>query len=50
MNLWVSTYDPGGEKLTAETYEQVSRLLEPYYKELKIDVPPIPDAKPQNFN
>jgi nitronate monooxygenase len=50
MNLWVSTYDPGGEKLTVETYERVARLLEPYYKELKIDVPPIPNSKPQNFN
>lgn len=50
MNLWVSTYDPGGEKLTRETYEQVTKLLEPYYKELKIDVPPIPNSKPQNFD
>jgi nitronate monooxygenase len=50
MNLWVSTYDPGGEKLTLETYEQVTRLLEPYYKELKIEVPPIPNSKPQNFD
>jgi nitronate monooxygenase len=50
LNLWVSTYDPGGEKLTRETYERVTRLLEPYYKELKIDVPPIPDSKPQNFD
>jgi len=50
MNLWVSTYDPGGEKLTAETYERVTRLLEPYYKELKVDVPPAPNSKPQNFD
>lgn len=50
MNLWVSTYDPGGEKLTRETYEQVTRLLEPYYKELKMEVPPIPTSKPQNFD
>ena len=50
MNLWVSTYDPGGEKLANETYEQIARLLEPYYKELKVDVSPIPDSKPQNFD
>jgi len=49
MNLWVSTYDPGGERLTAESYERVAKLLEPYYRELKVDVPPIPDLKPQNF-
>ena len=50
MNLWVSTYDPGGETLAAETYERVAKLLDPYYKELKVDVPPIPNSKPQNFD
>jgi nitronate monooxygenase len=50
MNLWVSTYDAGGETLTAETYERVAKLLEPYYKELKVEIPPIPKLKPQNFN
>jgi len=50
MNLWVSTYDAGGETLTAETYERVTKLLEPYYKELKVDIPPIPKSKPQNFD
>jgi nitronate monooxygenase len=50
MNLWVSTYDCGGDKVTRETYEQVTKLLEPYYKELKIDVPPIPNSEPQNFD
>src|ERR1700722_5847453 len=30
MNLWVSTYDAGGETLTAEAYERVTKLLEPY--------------------
>ena len=50
MNLWVSTYDAGGETLTAETYAQVTKLLEPYYKELKVEIPPIPNSKPQNFD
>jgi len=50
MNLWVSTYDPGGDTLTAETYERVTKLLEPYYRELKLDIPPIPHSKPQNFD
>ena len=50
MNLWVSTYDAGGETLAAETCERVTKLLEPYYKELKVDVPPIPNLKPQNFD
>ena len=50
MNLWVSTFDPDGEPLTPETYERVTKLLEPYYKELKLEIPPIPDSKPQNFD
>jgi nitronate monooxygenase len=49
LNLWVSNSDPGGETLTAETYERVTKLLEPYYKELKIEIPPIPILKLQNF-
>ncbi len=50
LNLWVSTFDPGGELLTLETYEQITKLLEPYYKELKLEIPPIPNLKPQNFD
>lgn len=50
MNLWVSTFDPGGESVSPETYEQVTKLLEPYYKELKLEIPPIPNSKPQNFD
>jgi len=50
MNLWVSTYDAGGETLTAETYERVAKLLEPFYKELKVELPPMPKGKAQNFD
>jgi len=50
MNLWVSTFDPGGESLTAETYARVTKLLEPYYQELKLEIPPMPNFKPQNFD
>lgn len=50
LNLWVSTSDPGGETLTAETYERVAKLLEPYYRELNVEIPPIPNSKPQNFH
>ena len=50
MNLWVSTFDPGGESLTPETHERVTKLLEPYYKELKLEIPPVPNSKPQNFD
>ena len=50
MNLWVSTFDPGGEALTIETYEQMATILKPYYEELGIEIPPIPESKPQNFD
>jgi nitronate monooxygenase len=50
INLWVSTYDEGGETLTAETYQRVVKLLEPYCKELKVDMPPMPDLKLPNFD
>ncbi len=50
MNLWVSTHDAGGETLAAETYERVVKLIEPFYKELNVDIPPIPNAKPANFD
>ena len=50
FNLWVSTSDPGGELVTSETYDRVTRLLEPYYKELKLEIPPLPNSKPQNFD
>jgi nitronate monooxygenase len=49
LNLWVSNSDPGGEALDSETYERVTKLLEPYYKELKVEIPPLPNLKPQNF-
>jgi len=50
LNLWVSTFDPGGESLTAETYERVTKLLEPYYRELRLEIPLIPNSTPQSFD
>ncbi len=50
INLWVSTFDPGGESLSTETYARVTKLLEPYYQELKLEIPPMPNPKPQNFD
>ena len=50
MNLWVSTFDPGGDSLEQETYDRVVKLLEPYYRELKVDPPPRPSGAPRNFD
>jgi len=50
LNLWVSTFDSGGEMLTAETYERVTKLIAPFYKELDIEIPPLPNLKPQDFD
>ena len=49
MNLWISTFDAGGEKLEQETYDRVVKLIAPYYEELGIAIPPCPSGKPQNF-
>ena len=50
MNLWVSTYDPGGETLNEETYGRVLGSLEPYYEELGVPLPKIPSGKAADFD
>lgn len=42
VNLWVSDHDPGGESLSLEDYRRVSRIFEPYFRELGAEVPPPP--------
>ena len=50
LNLWVSTFDPGGDTLDQETYDRVVEILAPYYRELGIDPPPMPSGTSRNFN
>jgi len=50
MNLWVSTFDKGGDTLERETYERVAELLAPYYRELGVEIPPLPVGKARNFD
>ena len=50
MNLWVSTFDPGGDTLEQAAYERVMALLAPYYEELGVKPPPVPIAKAPNFD
>ncbi|MDQ3335174.1 MAG: nitronate monooxygenase [Myxococcota bacterium] len=44
MNLWVSDHDPGGETITPDDYERAARALEPYFRELGVELPPAPPA------
>jgi nitronate monooxygenase len=50
MNLWVSTFDPGGDTLEQAAYERVMALLAPYYEELGVKPPPAPTAKAPDFD
>jgi nitronate monooxygenase len=49
LNLWVSTFDPGGDSLDQETYDRVVKILEPYYRELGVTPPPRPSGTARNF-
>jgi nitronate monooxygenase len=44
VNLWVSDHDPGGDRLAPEQYERAARVLEPYFRELGVPLPPPPAA------
>lgn len=49
INLWVSTFDDGGDALADACYERLLRVLEPWYRELNVPLPPKPDATPRDF-
>jgi nitronate monooxygenase len=49
MNLWVSTFDGGGETLDGETYDRVLKLLAPYYEELGVQPPERPVGEAADF-
>ena len=50
FNLWVSTFDEGGDSLDQATYERGVKILEPYFRELGLAVPPKPSGKARNFS
>jgi nitronate monooxygenase len=50
MNLWVSTFDAGGDSLDQETYDRVVDLLAPYYRELGVNPPPRPSGTARHFD
>jgi nitronate monooxygenase len=49
LNLWVSTFDDGGDSLDEATYERLLKILAPYYRELGVEPPPRPDGVVRNF-
>jgi nitronate monooxygenase len=42
VNLWVSDHDDGGLALDAREFERVTRLFEPWYRDLGIEPPAMP--------
>ena len=53
LNLWVSTFDAGGESLDKATYDRVCEILKPFYKELNVEPPAFTESlagKPRNFD
>jgi nitronate monooxygenase len=49
LNLWVSTFDRGGDTLDEAAYARLVKLLAPYYRELGVTPPPKPHATARNF-
>lgn len=49
VNLWVSTFDAGGDTLEEATYERLMKVLAPYYRELGVAPPPKPKETVRNF-
>lgn len=43
LNLWVSDHDPGGLELGPEEFERVFRIFEPYFRELGVEKPTLPE-------
>jgi len=49
LNLWVSTFDRGGDVLDEATYDRWIKRLAPYYRELGVTPPPKPNEITRNF-
>ncbi|MGH6928657.1 MAG: NAD(P)H-dependent flavin oxidoreductase, partial [Dongiaceae bacterium] len=43
LNLWVSDHDEGGNTLSQAEYDRACALFEPYFQELGIELPRLPD-------
>ncbi|QQR46508.1 nitronate monooxygenase [Myxococcus xanthus] len=49
LNLWVSDHDAGGDALSPEDFDRVYRLFEPYYRELGVEKPAMPERFHHRF-
>lgn len=49
INLWVEDHDPGGLSIPASAYEEAFGLLEPFFRELGVTKPAMPDRYHQPF-
>jgi len=50
MNLWVSDHDAGGLDLTVDEFERLYRIFEPYFRELGVDKPELPERCHHRFD
>ena len=49
MNLWVSDHDPGGLNLTAAEFDRAYALFEPWFRELEVARPDMPERYHPSF-
>jgi nitronate monooxygenase len=49
MNLWVSDHDPGGEAISQADFDRAFAFYAPYFRELGIDKPALPERFHQPF-
>ena len=50
LNLWVSDHDPGGLALDQREFERVTRLFEPWYRELGVELSEMPSSYGQRYD
>lgn len=50
VNLWVSDHDPGGEHLSAADFDRYFTVFEPYYEELGLPAPTLPERFHHRFS
>lgn len=49
VNLWVEDHDPGGEGIARDAYERAVDMLDPYFRELGVARPQMPERFHQPF-
>lgn len=49
VNLWVEDHDPGGLAIGQDAYRRALDILEPYFRELGVSIPEMPERFHQPF-